>query len=220
MSILFKRIETLCKFNSISITTMCKEAGVSRASLSDLKVGRKQTLSSLTLDKIANYFDTTVDYLLGRTDDPEGSDRFGIDPPELWASNSGHDALASFPTTTQKIDKILQERGMSRKQLAINAKIPPEELESELNKGDPINIKMLYAISDVLSIHPFSIMDFDQATARLEDYVNNVLIKRLLYAFSKLNDLGKEIAIERLEELVEIPKYKETYVEETDDTTD
>ena len=107
---------------------------------------------------------------------------------------------------------------MSRKQLAIAANIPPEELESELNKGDSINIKMIYAISDVLSIHPFSIMDFDQATDRIEDYVNNVLSNRLLSAFAKLNDLGKEIAIERLEELTEIPKYKETYVEEIDST--
>ena len=47
--------------------------------MSDLKVGRKQNLSTETLDKIADYFGTTVDYLLGRTDDPENNDRFGLD---------------------------------------------------------------------------------------------------------------------------------------------
>lgn len=49
---------------------MCKEAGVSRASLSDLKVGRKQTLSADTLSKIARYFNVTVDYLLGAEKKP------------------------------------------------------------------------------------------------------------------------------------------------------
>ena len=49
MSDLYNRIEILCKEKKISITTMCKESGASRASLSDLKVGRKQSLSADTL---------------------------------------------------------------------------------------------------------------------------------------------------------------------------
>lgn len=81
MSDLYNRIEVLCAAEKITITTMCKESGASRASLTDLKKGRKQKLSADTLDKIANYFDTTVDYLLGRTDDPENSDRFGLEDP-------------------------------------------------------------------------------------------------------------------------------------------
>ena len=44
---------------------MCKEAGVSRSSLTDLKSGRKQKLSVDTLSKIASYFDISVDYLAG-----------------------------------------------------------------------------------------------------------------------------------------------------------
>ena len=82
MSILYDRIDSLCKMFNVTITTMCKDSGANRASLSDLKMGRKQTLSAATLDRIADYFDTTVDYLLGRTNDPENSDRFGLDLPE------------------------------------------------------------------------------------------------------------------------------------------
>ena len=74
MSELYNRIERLCAQNKVTITAMCRESGASRASLSDLKVGRKQSLSADTLDKIANYFSTTVDYLLGRTDDPTDYD--------------------------------------------------------------------------------------------------------------------------------------------------
>lgn len=65
MSDLYKRIESLCLEKKISITTMCKESGASRASLSDLKVGRKQKLSADTLSKIAAYFGVSVDFLLG-----------------------------------------------------------------------------------------------------------------------------------------------------------
>lgn len=79
MSDLYNRIAELCQNYGITITAMCRESGASRASLSDLKVGRKQSLSTETLDKIADYFGTTVDYLLGRTDDPENNDRFGLD---------------------------------------------------------------------------------------------------------------------------------------------
>lgn len=66
MSNLYNRIENLCKENNESITTMCKESGTSRASLSDLKVGRKQSLSAETLSKIAAHFGVSVDYLLGK----------------------------------------------------------------------------------------------------------------------------------------------------------
>lgn len=65
MSDLYKRIDDLCKKSGINITTMCKEASVSRASLTDLKMGRKQNLSAETLSKIALYFGISADYLLG-----------------------------------------------------------------------------------------------------------------------------------------------------------
>lgn len=66
MSDLYKRIEELCQSRNESITTMCKESGANRASLSDLKVGRKQSLSADTLSKIAVHFGVSVDYLLGK----------------------------------------------------------------------------------------------------------------------------------------------------------
>lgn len=65
MSELYERIENLCKARNITITTMCKECGASRGSLTDLKSGRKQKLSVDTLSKIAVYFGVTVDHLAG-----------------------------------------------------------------------------------------------------------------------------------------------------------
>lgn len=65
MADLYKRIADICEEEGVSITTMCKDAEVSRASLSDLKMGRKQKLSVNTLLKISNHFAVTADYFLG-----------------------------------------------------------------------------------------------------------------------------------------------------------
>ena len=65
MSDLYNRIEELCSKRNINITTMCRESGASRASITDLKMGRKQGLSAETLSKISNYFGVSVDHLLG-----------------------------------------------------------------------------------------------------------------------------------------------------------
>ena len=73
---LYNRIENLCNERGIKITTMCKESGANRASITDLKMGRKQGLSAETLAKIATYFNVSVDYLLGvdtkKAPTPEG----------------------------------------------------------------------------------------------------------------------------------------------------
>lgn len=70
MSELYDRIEMLCRENHVSITTMCKKSGVSRAPLTDLKMGRSKTLSSASLAKIAAYFHVSLDYLLGNVSEP------------------------------------------------------------------------------------------------------------------------------------------------------
>lgn len=50
MANLYENIEKLCKQRGVNVTTMCKESGASRGSLTDLKNGRKQTLKYETLD--------------------------------------------------------------------------------------------------------------------------------------------------------------------------
>lgn len=77
MSELYNRIESLCKSKGITITTMCKEANVSRGSLTDLKAGRSKTLSAEALSKIAEYFGLTMDYLSsgGTEKSPETENR-------------------------------------------------------------------------------------------------------------------------------------------------
>lgn len=70
MCSLYEKIESLCKANGITITDMCRSSGASRGSLSDLKYGRKKTLKPETLVKIAEYFNVSTDYLLGKEKSP------------------------------------------------------------------------------------------------------------------------------------------------------
>ena len=72
MSDLYNRIETLCQERNVTVTALCREAGVSRASLSDLKMGRKQGLSAETLTRLADWFGVSVDRLLGKENAPGG----------------------------------------------------------------------------------------------------------------------------------------------------
>lgn len=87
MDVLYDKIAALCNQRGVSITTMCKDSGASRAAISDLKMGRSKTLSSATLTKIAAYFSISVDYLLGNeeTEKPAASEsdelqRLGLEP--------------------------------------------------------------------------------------------------------------------------------------------
>lgn len=64
MSELYKRIELLCQEKGVTITDMCRISGASRGSLTDLKMGRINTLKAETMKKIADYLEVSIDYLL------------------------------------------------------------------------------------------------------------------------------------------------------------
>lgn len=84
MSDLYNRIESLCAQHNMTVTSLCRLAGCSRASLSDLKVGRKQGLSAETLSKLATCFGVTVDFLLGKeTPAPAGNAGRGVTEEDI-----------------------------------------------------------------------------------------------------------------------------------------
>ena len=62
---LYENISSLCKMRGITVYKMCKDLGIRGSVLSDLNCGRKKGLSADTLSKIADYFDVSVDFLLG-----------------------------------------------------------------------------------------------------------------------------------------------------------
>ena len=76
---LYETISHLCEGKGIKPGRMCNELGISRGAITDLKAGRKQSLSADTLSTIAAYFGVSVDYLLGNEEQkkpvaPKGSE--------------------------------------------------------------------------------------------------------------------------------------------------
>lgn len=65
MANMYERVEALCSEKGVNVTQMCRESGIPRATLSELKMGRTATLSSKNLEKLTNYFGISADVLLG-----------------------------------------------------------------------------------------------------------------------------------------------------------
>ena len=73
-----KIVEELCAMKGVNITQMCREAGVHRSTVSELKQGRTKTLSPKNLEKLAAYFEVPIEHFLNnkKTPTPEnGSER-------------------------------------------------------------------------------------------------------------------------------------------------
>ena len=50
----------------MNITQMCKDAGIPRGNLTELKMGRTIALSTKTLNKLSVYFGVSIEHLLGQ----------------------------------------------------------------------------------------------------------------------------------------------------------
>lgn len=67
---LYDRIAFLCEKKGVTAGKMCSSTGISRGLITDLKMGRKQSPTGETLQKIATYFNVSVDYLLSNENKP------------------------------------------------------------------------------------------------------------------------------------------------------
>lgn len=65
MGTLYENIKELCDSKGIKPGKMCVDTGVSKGLISDLKVGRKKSIKVETAQKIASYFDVSVDAVIG-----------------------------------------------------------------------------------------------------------------------------------------------------------
>lgn len=73
------------KQNGYTQNDLCKKLGVTQGALSGWETGRYEP-DTASLIKMANIFDTTIDYLLGRTDSPKAqyssSDKLNLSSTE------------------------------------------------------------------------------------------------------------------------------------------
>ena len=67
---MYKRIRDLREDRDLNQTTVAKMLGMSQTGYSKYETGENDIPTS-TLIKLAQFYDTSVDYLLGLTDNPE-----------------------------------------------------------------------------------------------------------------------------------------------------
>ena len=155
-------------------------------------------------------------------------------------------------TVCERIDSIIQERGISRRLLAIGAGISPSTLQSAMQRNKDISLDLLVPIAQFLKLSvgylkgedefiPFHYDGmgnvYDECGNNITDYFiegftgyedrytaisknpefleikkhlqdEHGQIEKLLKDYFSLNDEGKNKAVERVEELTEIPRYK------------
>ena len=74
MSKLYETIESLCRQRNIRPGALCAQLGLSRSLMTDLKMGRKKSVSAETAQKLAGFFGVSVAYLLGEPDELDDVD--------------------------------------------------------------------------------------------------------------------------------------------------
>ena len=66
MSNLYENIQELCARKGIRPGRLCSDLGISRSLMTDLKMGRKKSVSADTAQKLAAYLGVSVSTLLGQ----------------------------------------------------------------------------------------------------------------------------------------------------------
>lgn len=113
--------------------------------------------------------------------------------------------------TYETIDRELEKRGMSRRKLALAIGIPPSTFQSMMERKRGMTVELLKKIADALGMSFYSLADFDMASDALADEINaNCRETQLLHHFRNLNDTGQSVAVERVQELAQIPAYQRT----------
>ena len=89
METLYERIKYLCDSKGVKPGKMCADTGVSKGLISDLKFGRKKTITIETAQKMAKYLDVPVDIITGDGDKEESLG------PE-WMDSEVYEAMVKF----------------------------------------------------------------------------------------------------------------------------
>lgn len=84
--------------------------------------------------------------------------------------------------TVDLIDDILKKRGMSRRQLALAAGIPPSSLQAAMARGKNMTIEMVQAIAATLNVSVSSLLG--ETNAHMMEGVQKTFITRLLDVLS------------------------------------
>ncbi len=122
---MYELIKKLCAEKGISPTKLCTEITGSKG---NLPTWQKGNINPTSLTKIADYFDVSVDYLLGRTDEPQKIN-YGV---ENHGDNNG--AINNQVNSTNTSDRISKEMLVKFEELNFTDKVKVMSLIAELSE--------------------------------------------------------------------------------------
>lgn len=143
--------------------------------------------------------------------------------------------MTGYEHVYNKIDELLNQKNMSRRQLAKEIGVAPSTLQSAFEAKSKLSIERLKKILAVLDaryedIYPSNLLgeaikynlftgmiDGEQSASFVPNDPN---MKRIENAFSMLNSDGQAVAAERVEELAQIPKYQNDSTESAQNAPD
>ncbi|HFI0006847.1 TPA: helix-turn-helix domain-containing protein [Streptococcus suis] len=114
MFLAYEKIKELAENQGISLNKLEEKLGYSRNTIYNM---RKSTPNSERIAEIADYFNVSTDYLLGRTDNPRiatKDDTAGIDFKEIAKSSMSYDGKPLNDEDIDLIASILETRMKNR----------------------------------------------------------------------------------------------------------
>ena len=112
MGNLYETIQALCVKKGIRPGRLCDELGLSRGLMTDLKMGRKKSLSAQTAQSIASYFGVTVAYLLDR----EAAPRDVLDQVDVAFYGDFQELDEEQKEAVRDMVRIMRQRRRERQQ--------------------------------------------------------------------------------------------------------
>ncbi|MCD7824168.1 MAG: helix-turn-helix domain-containing protein [Oscillospiraceae bacterium] len=100
-----QRMKKLRKDKDVTQSQVCDTTGINRINYSGYE-NEKATPNAETLVRIADYFEVSVDYLMGRTDDPK---IYFAQSDTEQSSESSEDRIANLERQLSEMQKLLAE---------------------------------------------------------------------------------------------------------------
>lgn len=103
----------------------------------------------------------------------------------------------------KQIRNLRKEKNITQEQLASKLGVKRAVISKYENESVNINVNTLEKISSILGVTPSYLIGYDDKIEKSSPEY------KLNYSFSQLNNIGKEKALERIDELTKIKEYTE-----------
>lgn len=213
MSITGDRLRDRRKFLGLSADEVAADLGVSRSTIFRYENGYIEKVPANIIEELANILSTTPAYLMGWSDDPTDWESVaadnGISPPHDFEGDpidyikykvmheQQDSVIDGFYDALDSAIEYLKNQGCQVIESSANGDI------DITFKGD----KTYHVTEEDLVSGYLLFINGNENFSSVKPNIENAEESRLLTSFRKLNDTGKEKAIDYVEDLGDNPKY-------------